>query len=455
MEFIYKGQWILPEDPENVISGTLKFDYQNGATLELSGAFEKSALTLGIIDILLGVSTSGIEFTLCHCIEVNRKEGRSSQFESTWIASYIIRGAHFASFEEMKFTRASVCFKNLNEWLGKSGFSDFKWICPQHAFEIQYIKPSEMRFEIDDNITIGFRFDINYPKYQFTFDFEQRSVFVVESRTQPLNIGELFSYISAFDSFLTLATFQPTYPLFTTLISPNKTLSLEGKQHSIQLHIYFPNKYYKNEDKSPYWFLFGLADIEHQIEAIILSWFRNNNELEPVIDLFVDYIREPLHFNNGKFLNLMHAIETFHRRRRNNCTLSEKEHKKRLKEILHSVPEEHKKFLSNRLQKSNEPSLNDRLTELLDEFNVPLVGKYISDKQSFVREIKTSRNYYTHYDSSLEGKALKGNELYDATEKIKLILIFCILTESGISKEKLDLLLSAKPNRFIRARRNK
>ena len=49
--------------------------------------------------------------------------------------------------------------------------------------------------------------------------------------------------------------------------------------------------------------------------------------------------------------------------------------------------------------------------------------------------IKDSRNYYTHYSLHLADKALKEDELFYATEKLKVILIALLLIEIGILNE--------------------
>ena len=40
----------------------------------------------------------------------------------------------------------------------------------------------------------------------------------------------------------------------------------------------------------------------------------------------------------------------------------------------------------------------------------------------FCNEVGDSRNYYTHFDPRNEKKALKGKELFDAIENIKILL---------------------------------
>ena len=52
--------------------------------------------------------------------------------------------------------------------------------------------------------------------------------------------------------------------------------------------------------------------------------------------------------------------------------------------------------------------------------------------------MRDSRNYYTHYSSELKDKSLHGMELYYLTQRLKLLLTFALLLDSGFSKELLN-----------------
>ena len=106
----------------------------------------------------------------------------------------------------------------------------------------------------------------------------------------------------------------------------------------------------------------------------------------------------------NQFLNLVQAIESYHRRQIKNHVLPKDEHKNRLEIVLDSVPGEYKEWLKDKLQHSNEPTLKERLIELFE--SIPeIINELIKDKEAFATQINNARNYFTHHDESLKKKA--------------------------------------------------
>jgi hypothetical protein len=67
----------------------------------------------------------------------------------------------------------------------------------------------------------------------------------------------------------------------------------------------------------------------------------------------------------------------------------------------------------------------------------------------FIKQTKDSRNYYTHLDESMEKKALKGEDLFYLTEKLKLVLVCALLKESGFSIDLIEELLLRNEYNFF------
>src|SRR5690606_30630984 len=110
----------------------------------------------------------------------------------------------------------------------------------------------------------------------------------------------------------------------------------------------------------------------------------------------------------NSFLNIAQAVETFHRRFRNNLVLPKDEYEKKKRDIMGAVPIEHKDWLKDKLNFANELTLHQRLEQMLSEFSNQTLNTVIKNRVEFIRDIKNSRNYYTHYDSKLKTKAKNG-----------------------------------------------
>lgn len=79
----------------------------------------------------------------------------------------------------------------------------------------------------------------------------------------------------------------------------------------------------------------------------------------------------------------------------------------------------------------------ERLSEILKKYSNNSLDALIPNKEQFAKEVRDSRNYYTHYPKKLEKRALKGSKLYRTSESLKLLLVCAFLEEIGIEKELL------------------
>jgi hypothetical protein len=195
--------------------------------------------------------------------------------------------------------------------------------------------------------------------------------------------------------------------------------------------------------------LFNYKDVEDNFENILKEWFRQKDILNPAAGLLLDTFYNPGTFNEQKFLNIVHAVETYHRRYRNNEVRTPEDHKKMIEAILSSTPTQHKEWLQQKLLFSNEPTLQQRLEDLLAQYWNPTLEKIVTSKDTLIKQAKNSRNYYTHYDKSLENVALHGSDLYYLTERLKVLLICCVLSATSFSKPEIERLLNRNEWQFF------
>jgi len=107
-------------------------------------------------------------------------------------------------------------------------------------------------------------------------------------------------------------------------------------------------------------------------------------------------------------------------------------------EILNFSPSKYHSWLKDQFNFGNNLNLHKRLVEILDKYSNEILDVIISDKDEFVKQVKHSRNYYTHYSKDGKKKALKGSELFYLSEKLKLQLVCAFLMEIGFTKEQLS-----------------
>jgi ApeA N-terminal domain 1 len=110
--------------------------------------------------------------------------------------------------------------------------------------------------------------------------------------------------------------------------------------------------------------------------------------------------------------------------------------------VLGSAPADYRKWLEQKLEYSNELSLRRRLKELLTPF--PALYKELGGA-SFVNRILDTRNYLTHYDEKSRMNAAQGERLHWLSEKLRIVVEMCLLTELGISASAMSDILLRQP----------
>lgn len=187
--------------------------------------------------------------------------------------------------------------------------------------------------------------------------------------------------------------------------------------------------------------LFSYQDIRDEFPTMISNWFKKYDLLEPAYNLLFEQFYRGDRFSENTFLNLAQAAETFHARTRSHTKIPEDVYSKMKEEIYVSVPKKYHPWLTDQFNFGNNLNLHTRLNEIVEFCSNKFLDKVIPDKELFVKQVKWSRNYYTHYSSDGKKNALKGQALFYLTEKLKLVLVCTFLLEIGLAKDKLENLL--------------
>ena len=115
----FQGMWWLPDDPDIQVPGTLTFDPDQGATLELLGSFKKNLKELGTYPRpkqMLGSTSDGKFITLQDCFETRTRMAMPGMTTANFHADMVLVGAHFEEESEVAFKKLSVEYLHLDEW---------------------------------------------------------------------------------------------------------------------------------------------------------------------------------------------------------------------------------------------------------------------------------------------------------------------------------------------------
>ena len=434
-KFEYIGKWKLPESGE-WLNGTLSYDSDNGATLEVYGSFN-SSLDRKSKEIIIGETING-EITL---VDVWYRKTRSSS-NGVVIGLYrpiiIIEGHHFMNTSDICFRQVKTGVFNLFQWFDKTGFNnDFDY--SNGDYKISYNKIDPIPFELTDDCSgkIIFESPVKLEYFNNEINLREQCYFSLDynSKTSYKDILEDISYLC---DFMTLMCYEQSYPIWITFKDDDYSEDVQTfKRNKFIKCIYQNNNYnesYKLRRTGEH--LVHFNEISDKFPIALKRWFSLFKIYPSVINLMLLSFREKNYFSYEKFMSTIKALESYHRNTNNNERIPISEYESLVEKILDSVELGNDDFqwLSNKI-KGNEPSLARRIKELLRANKNEFIKENIKNVSKFSREITDTRNYFTHYDKKGKEKALKGKDLFDATLNAQGLLYSCILKELGLEEK--------------------
>ncbi len=442
-EFEYTGVWWLPDNPENKLPGTLKFNQLEGAVLRLDGLFEniseKNLWNLLYPEIILGVSFTGENISLYKCFE-NKREV-SGHSTSSFYANFVFIGVHFQNKKEIKFKDLSIHFTYLNEWFDANGFS-IEEILNSDGTIIRYKKPQSVKIDAK-GISIKFETYWSYSSETMKRVTIQQKVYITIEKTENDTFENLRAAFYPIQNFLTLGVNNPVYPLEVKgRIHPHSVKNENGRKFSPSINVYYKLfDIQKIADGFSPRMLFNFNAIKEDPSFFLKKWLRSSEELKPVHDLYFDVVYNSHMFLEEKFLSLARALEVFHARTCGGKYLPDEEYKHIYNALVNKIPEEvekdFKENLKSKLKYGNEFSLRKRLKDIFNnEECKEILSRLIKDKKDFINKVTTTRNYLTHYNGDLKAGIVQGEKLYFLTQKMEKVIKTCLLKEAGFSIDK-------------------
>ncbi len=411
-EFEHKGYFWLPENPEEQLAGFLKFSQAEGVVLDLFGYFDKYVNPYSKeSNIILGITFCGKKITLHNCFEHSRSMGMPGFASSSVSSINLFIGDHFKTVEDLCFSKLCISYKEINEWLDISGFEKPIYDSINKELSIKYKKPSDIIFEVKDNWNLLVQFNYFAPVQYFRpvekFEIRQAPVIVFKP-LQIANFKEFNKQLHVFNSLISTCYFS--YPQIESIEyyitdedNPESTKKIEWYyRHGINY-----DKFRKH--KSRHDFLVTYSDIEGNSKIILKNWYCLYEQASETINTLTE---ELMHRNNNiefRFLGLTQALESFHQR-----------------------------------MKGGKVSFIDRIEGVIENLPPKIQKGVLLGQNDFSKKIRRNRNYLTHHDEKLKNGAASLGELFQITERLKIILITSILKETGIEDSDLEKIIISK-----------
>lgn len=449
-KFEFKGIWWLPDKPEEQISGTLRFVAAEGAVLELIGSFKDLQDMNKILEpeIILGISSNGKNITLYKCFETNSTISIPGFLTSSFYVHVVYVGVHFRKAEEIKFKNLSIHYLHLDEWTNISGF-DIKYLMEEKEVIIKYKLPEPFQANIDDELKILINFRFAGPEhsiFQNEATIKQTTEIKVETpEAKPFKDYRKIMY--QIQNFLTLGITEPVYPLAIYGITEENREVINDKTFYPPVEIFYELRDIPLSPKIlyPSDMLFTFGDISGRFDSFLRNWFEKVDLLEPIYDLYFGTLYNPRMYSEQKFLSLVQAIESFHQRIHGGEYMSVEEYEPVYDALVNAIPDWVSSDLKYRLKEylkyGREFSLRKRMKDIIYIYQAN-TDRFIGNKNAFIEKVVDTRNYQTHHDEDLKERAAGGEELDRLTQKLKVLLEVCLLTELGFSSEEIKGLFS-------------
>jgi hypothetical protein len=432
------GLWWLPEKVENKVHGKLSFDVRNGAILSLDGALNENPDTGSYYEIILGDSF-GKRITLSNCVlgnfEFTLIQDARKYTKSTFVVSVLYVGCHFAKRGDIKFSKASVRFSQLEDWLGERLFQyenrDTKEGLLEHIIRMTLPKTRELTLsKLKISIWYGFSEAIGdwlRPKLE-------ASIGISLEVDNEADVNEFSQMVHDLRNFLSLVTGNSISILE---LKGSKESTAGSETIDILYRKETPGKVFFSYPSFPIQY----KDVSERLNVYLENWFRLIKDVEPTYDLYFGTLSNQNLFPNHEFLSLAQALESYLSRRfDNNIMPSElfEELKKKLMEAISQNASKYQKYLEPKVDYDmNRKSFRTKLKSFFETYG-DMFSCFLDDKDRFVQDVVNTRNYYTHYPQELEGNPVKIEELPFLSEKLRLTLLAILLKETGIEERLIE-----------------
>ena len=397
---IIKGYWWLPNNENPKVPGILKV-YPNSIILELFGSF-KTIKDFGLknYEIILGQDIDGNDITLFQTNEISDFE---PFFKGTNLSvRYVFVGKHFKQKGDIIFSSVSINYTYLEDWLSQKPLLDkvkYKEGYKLENYLISYTPPENYEVKIK-SINSILQITYIWEKVNATIrnvNFQYSSKFILTSE-QPKNFSWYKKHINILKKILILVI---GYPI------EKKGYKAYGNEKFDEEIIIYERSSLKpkiRDNIQSDYMLFSFPQLESEFEYIVNTWFDLSSKFENVFKLFFETFYESVIKPNIYFLSLYLSLEGFIKQKFN----INKDIKYKIDELLNNKP--------------------------FDK----IFGDYIIDKEIFSKKDEVTRNFLVHSNKKSKYVVESPIELFDLSERIRLILTVYLFHELKISIEDIN-----------------
>jgi hypothetical protein len=216
-------------------------------------------------------------------------------------------------------------------------------------------------------------------------------------------------------------------------LSDNSIQNEPAKEVTIYARTHFPLSSASQGNVPP---VISVPELLAAAPAALSNWYSSYEIMAPSMNLLFTVIGAENMFVNVRFLLAVQSLEVFHRRTSEMTVLSSGEFGSLLDELIGAIPSDMPTAMKEKLrslyQYANEPSLMQRMRDLLGQLSL-LTGEIPAGfSGDFSKKIVATRNYNTHFNEALRARCYDAAGMHWATRRIVLLLTVLFLKRLGV-----------------------
>lgn len=425
--FEYKGYWWLPSEPDNKVAGVLSYKPGERITLELIGSFDKeNDAVLSFIKkkdetVIHGQIENAKKVTLLKCYPSGSVNLSSSFPIIRYSCIYCFIGRLYNGMNDEGLYKMEVHFPELSHWCHPGVLQETFLEDKDHngqiirlSFEANLGGKQIDEAKLEDGIAIALKAgaSLSGDHAMLNNDIGQSS-WVEFSSEDKVSFNKLLSCVYKFEEFLSLATLRVAEVSEMTIYDGEYYQEIEDGRR-IHHPISFISSHWRGKDTEKVdsiRFLFGYDSIKERFGDVMQAWFTDKNDMYPVRSNLVDSLEKKRVFSNMDFLILVRALDGY-------C-----------------------------IRSKYKGSFGNRMKNVLERFAV--ISRIHRDNIN-IDELVDSRDYYAHFMPRARKKnVLDGLELHALTQKVRRLVMCCVLSDLGFDNTMIESILRNSNSRFI------
>jgi hypothetical protein len=183
----------------------------------------------------------------------------------------------------------------------------------------------------------------------------------------------------------------------------------DGSEHEAGVRIIAAELPMGESGGKPFRELFTADTLGESFAEAIGNWLSVSERLRPVYDLIFSPYERPAPAATLRFLELVYALEAHHRSVHGGQFMERADYKPLRAQLIDAIPkgvgDGLRESIINRLNYAYQFSLRQRLRAILSQ-HAERVACAIADVETFIAEVVTLRNYFTHLDEGTREEAI-------------------------------------------------